>query len=122
MENQRLKAKIENELEILDFLLSHDKVTYKTIAYEFKISVNTVKKYVYKINQRFPIQFYCGRGGGIELNKSITLGGRYWTRYELTEIYKYLLQSLQREPGNEKLGKIIKKFGTIGLEDDRKHI
>ena len=117
-----MKAKIESEFEILDFLLSKGRVTYQTIAYEFNVSVNTVKKYIYKINLRYPINFYCGKGGGIEINKSMTLGGRYWTRAELKVIYDSLIEESIRKPEKDDLAKIIKKFDTIGLEDDREHI
>jgi len=117
-----LSLKIEKLFEIIDFLLSEGKVTSMSIANKFNISRKTVSKYLIELTVFCPIDTYEGHGGGIEINKSFTLGGRYWNKNELEIIYKALLFYREANKDNTELEKIIKKFTAIGLEDDRKYI
>jgi len=108
---------------MINFLLSEDKiVSCKSIAEQFNISRKTVNEYIEELTGFCPIDTYEGHGGGIKINKSFTLGGRYWSKNELKIIFQALLYYREINKDNIELEKIIKKFGTIGIYDDREHI
>jgi len=109
-------------MNLINFLLTNGKVTYKTLSYEFHLSVKTIKEYLFILNDLFPICTYYGRYGGIEINKSCTLGGLLWNKNELKIILEGLILLKEKEPQNIDVIKVINKLGTIGLNDDRKHI
>lgn len=114
-----MSVKTGRLLEIINFLLSNGKVKISTLAAEFGVSRVTMNQYIVEISGFCAIATYRGRCGGVEINKSSTLGGRYWNRVELKTIHKALYSQFLVEPDNLALGTIIKKFDVTGLYNER---
>lgn len=79
----------ERRQEILYYISDRRKVTVQEIAYEFNISVATVKRDVQVLMCSYPITTVNCRGGGV-----CAMDGWYASKRYMTDKQEYLLRQL----------------------------
>ena len=98
----------ERRLAILHILCERRKETIDNLAFEMKVSRNTIKTDIFALSLSYPIYTVSGIGGGVRIVDGFRLGMKYLTDKQ----YDILYQISDRLDGEEKtvvLG-ILKTF------------
>ncbi len=113
--------KIDRILEIIIYLLNHDKVSAKTLAEKYNVSVRTIQRDIVNIaSSGIPIYSDSGKNGGYSILPTYKLRNTNIKSDEQQMIIK-ALESLSTSYTNRTLDSIIEKYNNIiGKEGGQK--
>lgn len=105
--------KIDRILEIIIYLLNHDKVSAKTLAEKYHVSVRTIQRDMVNIaSSGIPVYSDNGKNGGYSILPTYKLRNTNIKNDEQKMIMK-ALESLSTSYTNQTLDSIIEKYNTI---------
>ena len=105
--------KIDRILEIIIYLLNHDKVSAKTLAEKYHVSVRTIQRDMVNIaSSGIPVYSDNGKNGGYSILPTYKLRNANIKNDEQKMIMK-ALESLSTSYTNQTLDSIIEKYNSI---------
>lgn len=112
--------KIDRLIAIIMILLEREKVSAKTLAEMFEVSIRTVYRDLDTINQAgIPVLATSGPGGGVEILKTYKVEKRLFSTSDIATLLMGLGSIQSNIPGDEIVGTLAKVKGMIPPEKQR---
>ena len=93
--------KYDRHTNILNILIKGQRVKCSNLAFEFNVSIKTIKKDISELSLHYPINTYPGRYGGIEINKGFAINGYIMKPQDISLIIKALILLYESNPDPE---------------------
>lgn len=112
--------KIDRLIAIIMILLEREKVTAKSLAEMFEVSMRTIYRDLDVINQAgIPVFATSGPGGGIEIVKEFKVEKRIFSANDITALLMGLSSIKNNLPGEQTIAALAKVKGMIPKEQHK---
>ncbi|MTK10314.1 MAG: YafY family transcriptional regulator [Hungatella sp.] len=109
--------KIDRLIAIIMILLEREKVTAKSLAEMFEVSMRTIYRDLDVINQAgIPVYATSGPGGGVEIMKEFKVEKRIFSANDITALLMGLSSIKNNLPGEQTMAALAKVKGMIPIE------
>lgn len=91
-------SKYDRQIELINILMSWQRYKCQNLAFEFGVSVKTIKKDISELMLYYPIETYQGNGGGVEMRKGFVINGFIMKKTHLDLISEALCKLKETNP------------------------